>query len=133
LCNLKPISDDKYNSGRLPEQATLHLNRAPTIPRAFVAHSKLKYAVYHIIEDFGHEEQQAIGYFYYLNDATIKDIAEKTELTENRVLGSICLYAERLESRLKFFKKLLPYDPDDVVQITDVLFHDVCSERNSAT
>ena len=107
MCNLKPINDDKYNDRLPPEQATLKLNRAPTIPRAFVTHPKLKYAVYHIIEDFGHEEQQAIGYFYYLDNATIKDIAEKTELTENRVLSSICLYAERLEARLEFSKKIL--------------------------
>lgn len=101
MCRLSLI-DDNYNGRHPPEQVILQLSRAPTIPRAFVTHAKLKYTVYHLIEEFGHEKQRAIGYFYYLKEATIKKIAEKTELTENRVLSSICLYAERLASKLEF-------------------------------
>ena len=106
----------------------IQLNRKPTVPRAFVTHPKIKYEVYSIIEHFDREEQQAIGYFYYIDNVSIKEIAERTELTENRVLGSICLYAERLEAKLEFFKRILPYDKNDVLQMTDILFHDVYSE-----
>ena len=119
--------DDNINkNGRQPPEVTaIHLNRKPTVPRAFVTHPKIKYAVYCLIEGFGYEEQQAIGYFYYLTDASIKEIAEKTELTENRVSSSICLYAERLEAKLELFKRILPYDTGDVLPITEILFHDV--------
>ena len=122
-------SNINVNNGRQPpESVVMHLNRKPTVPRAFVTHHKIKYVVYSLIEHFDREEQQAIGYFYYIDDVSIKDIAERTELTENRVLGSICLYAERLEAKLEFFKRILPYDTNDVLQITDILFHDVYNE-----
>ena len=123
------MNDNVNQSGRQsPEIASIHLNRHPTVPRAFVTHPKIKYAVYCLIEGFGYEEQQAIGYFYYLDDVSIKEIAEKTELTENRVLSSIGLYAERLEAKLEFFKRILPYDTSDVLPITEILFHDAFNE-----
>lgn len=133
MSNLNPLGSGNYNSRHPPEAATIKLNRKPTIPRAFVIHPRLKYTVYCIIEQFGHEEQQAIGYFYYEDNASIKDIARITELTENRVLGAICLYAERLNARLEFCKRVLPYDANDVLQITDILFHDVWGERSNET
>lgn len=121
-------SDSNASNGRHPPNLLSNINRKLVVPRAFTDHPKVKYAIYCIIENFGHEEQQAIGYFYYVGDASIKEIAERTKLTENRVLGAVCLYAERLEAKLNFFKKTLLYDENDVLQITDILFHDVFSE-----
>jgi len=118
---------ERNNDSQLQE-ASIHLNKKLVVPRAYVTHSKVKYMVYHTIEMFSHEEKQAIGFFYNLDEMSIKDIAEKTELTENRVLSAICLYEERLQAKLNLFKKTLPYDASDVLEVGDILLHDIFNE-----
>lgn len=95
----------------------------PQIPRAFIEHAKVKHVLLHTIEYFDREEQQAIGCFYY-SDLSINDISKVTELSENHILSVINLYSERLEARINVFKKCVPYDANDMLQISDILFQE---------
>lgn len=97
--------------------------KIPEIPRAFIEHAKVKHVLLHTIECFDREEQQAIGCFYY-SDLPIEEISKLTELTENHILNVIGLYSERLESRINVFKKCMPYDATDMLQISDILFQE---------
>jgi len=91
------------------------------IPRAFIEHAKVKHVILHTIEYFDREEQQAIGYFY-LSDLSVNDISKMTELTENHILNAMGLYSERLEAKIKVFKKCIPYDAQDMLHVSDILF-----------
>ncbi|MCL2373398.1 MAG: hypothetical protein FWC78_08380 [Defluviitaleaceae bacterium] len=108
------------NDALQPQSAVIQI-KSPEIPKAFMGHSKVMYVLCSAISNFGHEEQQAIGYFYYLN-LSVTEIAAATKLTENHVISVIILYAERLETKLDLFKKTLKHDPSDVLQVRDILF-----------
>ncbi|MCL2354282.1 MAG: hypothetical protein FWC69_06620 [Defluviitaleaceae bacterium] len=98
-------------------------SKTTTIPRAFIEHTKIKYILYHTIEGFNYEEQQAIIYFHFLK-LPIKDIAKATDLAENYVLSAIDLHLERLESKINFFKKFVLHDVDDSLQVEDIFFRE---------
>jgi len=92
----------------------------PQIPRAFVNHTKIKYVLCCTIEDFGYEEKEAIGFFCYLG-APISEISEATGLSQNHIESVICLYSERLATKLDIFKKALPYDTNDLLPVSEIL------------
>lgn len=111
-----------FKNKRLPLYIPVKL-KIPEIPRAFIENAKISYVLLHTIEGFGREEQQAIGCFYYL-DLPIEEISKLTELTENHISSVVGLYSERLESKINLFKKCVPYDADDMLQINDILFRE---------
>ncbi|MCL1787903.1 MAG: hypothetical protein FWG38_07925 [Defluviitaleaceae bacterium] len=98
--------------------------KAPEIPKAFIHHDKAKHVLYHVIEGFNYEEQMAIGVYYFLN-LSISEIAQVTGLSKERVTNVISLYAARLEDKLSLFRKALPYNENDVLQVSDILFQEV--------
>jgi len=105
----------QMNNGRQPPQLEM-----PKVPRAFIARSKVKLVLCHLAKDFGHEEQQAL-YFYCFLNKPISEIAEKVGLSQAHVVSVLGLYSERLTSKLDLFKKALPYDADDVLPVSEIL------------
>ena len=101
----------------------------PEIPKAFIEHKKAKYVLFDTIDDFGYEEQQAIHSFY-ITSLPIEEISKVVELSENHVLSVIVLYAERLTSKLDIFKKVLPYNVDDMLQVSEILLQNPEREVN---
>ena len=94
--------------------------KMPEIPRAFINHEKVKHVLCSTIEDFDYEEQQAIYFFCFMGLPT-KAISKAVKLTETHVVSVIGLYAERLASKLCLFKKALPYNADDMLQVSEIL------------
>ena len=92
-----------------------------SIPKAFMQNDDAKWVLCDVINDFHYEEKQAIYYFCVL-DVTIEDVAEKIELSPNHVASTLGLYSERLESKLCFFRKIMPYDENDLLPIGEMLF-----------
>jgi len=72
------------------------------------------------VEDFSHEEQQAI-YLYHYMELSCPSIARILELTEQHVISALGLYTERLASKLELFKKVQPYDDADMLHVRDIL------------
>jgi len=95
----------------------------PAIPRAFTKHSDVKWVLSDTINDFHHDEKQAI-FFYCVLGVTIKEIATVTRLTQKHVSSALNLYAERLQSRLCFFKKFVPHNDDESLPASEILFLD---------
>jgi len=91
------------------------------IPRAFIQNDDTRWVLCDIISDFNYEEKQAIYYCCVL-DVTVEDVAERIELSPNHVASALGLYSERLESKLRFFKKIVPYDENDLLPICEILF-----------
>ncbi|MCL2392644.1 MAG: hypothetical protein FWC66_08605 [Oscillospiraceae bacterium] len=92
----------------------------PDIPSAFIKRDKIKLVLCHTAEEFGHEEQQAL-YLYCFLQIPVSEIAEKVDLSQNHVKSVLALYLERLTKKLDLFKKALPYDADDVLPVSEIL------------
>ena len=84
----------------------------------------VKFVLSRVLEEFQHEEKEAILFFYVLG-ATVQDIANVTKLMPAHVTSVLNLYAERLHSRLRFFKKFIPYSDDDLLPADEILFMDM--------
>ena len=93
----------------------------PAIPSAFVKNSDVKWVLSNTINDFNHDEKEAI-FFYCVLGADIKDISKVTHLSQNHVASALSLYCERLESRLCFFKKFVPHNDDESLPASEFLF-----------
>jgi len=92
----------------------------PEIPRAFVANRKTLRILAHAVEEFGFEEQQVIYYYCHMS-VPIHGIAWLLEMTELHVASVLGLYSERVKSLLDFFKKALPHDSSDWLDIKEIL------------
>ncbi|MCL1786506.1 MAG: hypothetical protein FWG38_00855 [Defluviitaleaceae bacterium] len=93
----------------------------PTIPKAFVEDANARWVLSDIINDFYHEEKQAI-YYSYAWDGAAENIGEKIELSQTHVASALWLYRERLTSKLDFFKRIIPHDENDHVPVSEILF-----------
>ena len=94
--------------------------KMPPVPRAFINHPKIKYVLYHTINEFDFEEQAAIYYYCFIG-LSVSKIAALTELTPNHVASTLNLYSEKLLLRLDIFKKAIPYDTDDLLPVSELL------------
>ena len=92
----------------------------PEIPRAFITNDNAKLILSHTVEEFAFEEQQVIYYYCYLS-MPVTGIAKTMDLTETHVSSVLGLYCERLKSLLAFFKKTLPYDSHDRLDVKEIL------------
>jgi len=114
-------------SGVMPKIQERQLSLLPrqlkktNIPKAFMHNDNSRWVLCNIISDFQHEEKQAIYYCSVL-DTTIEDVAEKIELSPFHVASTLGLYSERLESKLCFFKKIMVYDENDLLPVSELLF-----------
>jgi len=114
-------------SGRINESDDIQPFLLPTrlkktsIPKAFIKNDDTRWILCDVINDFRHEEKQAIYYCCVL-DVTIEDVAKKIALSPNHVASALGLYSERLESKLCFFRKIMPYDENDLLPIGEMLF-----------
>jgi len=93
----------------------------PQIPSAFLHHDDVKFVLCETLEGFRHEEKEAILFYYVLGTA-VQDIANVTQLMPNHVTSVLNLYAERLRSRLHFFKKFVPYNDNELLPASEILF-----------
>jgi len=93
----------------------------PKVPRVFIEHPKIKYVLYHTIDEFDFEEKEAI-YFYCILDLPISEIAKIIGISQNHVASALGLYSERLNFKLDVFKKAISYDTNDVLHVSEVLF-----------
>jgi len=91
------------------------------IPKSFINSDDSRWVLCDIISDFQHEEKQAI-YYCSVFDTTVEDVAEKIELSPFHVASALGLYSERLESKLRFFKRIMAYDENDLLPISELLF-----------
>jgi len=94
------------------------------IPRDFINHDKVKIILCSILESFGYEEQMAICYFH-LAGISIGEISQATELSESHVESALALYVERLEEKLNFLKKSIPFDEGDLLPISEMLVQEL--------
>jgi len=92
----------------------------PQIPRAFAMYPKIIQMLNHTVYAFNHEEQQAI-YYYYCIKLTPQEIAPVVEMTEDHVISTLALYAERLNVTLNLIKKAKPYDASEMMQVNEIL------------
>ena len=95
----------------------------PAIPRAFIKHNDVKLVLNDTINDFHHDEKEAI-FFYCVLGVEVNDISEVTRLTPGHVVSALNLYAQRLESRLCFFKKFVPHNDAESLPASEILFLD---------
>ena len=94
--------------------------KMPEIPRAFIQHSQVRHVLCHTIDEFDCEEQAAI-YYYCFMDLPVSEIAALTKLSQNHVASALALYSERLEAKLRLFKKAIPFSADDLLPVTEIL------------
>ena len=102
------------------------------IPRAFIKNDDSRWVLCDIISEFHHEEKQAI-YYCAVFDATVEDVAKKIELSPNHIKCALGLYLERLETKLEFFKKIMPHhesDESDLLPISEILFLESIGPNN---
>ena len=92
----------------------------PLIPRAFVGHRKIMQVLCATVDEFSHEEQQALYYHHYIG-LDLPAIARTVLLTENHVRSTLNLYAERLTAKLELFKKAMSYNENDTLHVRDIL------------
>ena len=95
----------------------------PLIPRTFFDNADVTFVLNDTINGFQHEEKEAI-YFHCVLGVAVKEIATITQLTQQHVYNALSLYAERLETRLRFFKKFVPHNNDEVLSASEILFSD---------
>jgi len=93
----------------------------PQIPRTFFDNADVTYALNEIINGFQHEEKEAI-YFHCVLGVAVSEIAFITRLSQQHVRTALNLYTERLETRLRFFKKFVPHDNNEVLSASEILF-----------
>jgi len=93
----------------------------PQIPCDYIKHNDIKRVLDETIEDFHHDEKEAIFFFCVLG-VTIQEIAGVTRLTPHHVTSALNLYAERIESKLHFFKSFVPHN-GDFMPASDLLFN----------
>jgi len=95
--------------------------RKTGIPKAFIKNDDSRWVLCDLISDFAFEEKQVI-YYCSVFDVTVEDVAKRTELSPNHVTCVLGLYSERLESKLDFFKMIMPHDESDVLPVSEMLF-----------
>ncbi|MCL2364370.1 MAG: hypothetical protein FWC71_06890 [Defluviitaleaceae bacterium] len=95
----------------------------PAIPSAFINHKDVKWVLNDTINDFHHDEKEAI-FFYCVLGVGVKDISKVTRLTSAHVTSALNLYAARLESKLCFFKKFVPHNDEESLPAGELLFLD---------
>jgi len=95
----------------------------PRIPRAFINHDDVKVVLNDTINQFHHEEKEAI-FFHCVLGANVQDISQATQLSPVHVASALNLYAERLESRLCFFRKFVPHNNEESLPASALLFLD---------
>jgi len=93
----------------------------PQIPRSFINHADIRVVLDATLDDFGHEEKEAIFFFCALG-APVQDISTVTQLAPAHVVSTLNLYAARLESKLHFFKKFMPHNDTELLQAGEYLF-----------
>jgi len=96
----------------------------PNVPKAFIHHPKVRQVLCHTIEEFNFEEQMAI-YLYGVLDLPINEIAISTELSQDRIICVLMLYAERLAYKVDVFKKAVPYNSDEIASVCEVFVLEV--------
>ena len=101
----------------LPRQLNM-----PTVPRAFIQDFWTRKVLNGIINDFSFEEKQAIYFYFTMSSVGIDDVAYAAELSQNHTVSVLNLYSERLMSKLDFFKQIVPYEPDDLLPVVELLF-----------
>jgi len=92
----------------------------PRIPSTFIDHADVKFVLDATLDGFQYEEKEAIFFFFVL-DATVHDISEVTRLTPGHIVHALNLYAARLESKLRFFKKFVPHNDDEFLPAGEYL------------
>jgi len=90
------------------------------IPKSFVDHDDIRYLIRDLLNDFNHEERQAI-YFYCILDLSIDDVAKAVQLSKEYVIIILNLYLERLNIKLSFFKSFMYYKEEDFLLIDEML------------
>ncbi|MCL2364965.1 MAG: hypothetical protein FWC71_09935 [Defluviitaleaceae bacterium] len=93
----------------------------PQIPCAFIQHDDVKFVLDDTLNQFHHDEKEAI-FFHWVLGATVNDISKVTSLTPMHIVSALNLYAERLESKLCFFKKFVPHDNAQSLPASELLF-----------
>jgi len=106
----------RRKSPQLPRQLKI-----PKVPKTFINNSDVKQVLCDITSGFRYEEKQAI-YFYCALDITADEVAKVTQLSHTHVLSVLGLYSERLESMLCFFKSFMPYNANDLLSASEILF-----------
>jgi len=96
----------------------------PEIPKTFFDHAKIRFVLHHTINGFDFEEKIAVYYYCFLN-LPISEIAAVTELSENHVASVLGLYSERLKYKIGVFKKAVPYNANDLLPVSELLFLDL--------
>ena len=119
------MSETKENKVKVKKMHTQFPQQlsVPIVPRAFMQNYYIRYVLCDIISDFSFEEQQAIYYCCVTDFPTIEAVAKLVELSQTRVISVLNLYSERLYAKLQFFKKIATYDENDLISVSEMLFH----------
>ena len=111
-----------------PRPAFPKMLKMPKIPRAFVEHEKFKDILCTTASIFNQEELEAI-HVHCILGLPVNKISKLTELTPNHVASVLGLYSERLELKLRLFKKAIPYDADDLLPVSEILLIEISDSR----
>jgi len=98
-----------------------NISKIPEMPSDFAYHDDIKVVLDSVIRNFRFEEQQAI-YFYHILGVEVSELAQVMGLSENHVVGVLNLYSEQLESKLYFFRKIIPHNGNDMLPTNEILF-----------
>jgi len=98
------------------------------VPKAFMQNANAKQVLRDLINDFNFEEKQVIYYYFAMDEPTVADIARITELSVIHVISVLNLYAERLTAKLDFFKKIIDYDVNELLPVSELLFLESLSQ-----
>jgi len=112
---------NKMSAHRWQQPLPRHLSK-PTVPRAFIQDFWTKKVLSGIIDEFSFEEKQAIYFYFSMSPVGLDDVAYAAELSQNHTVSVLNLYSERLMSKLDFFKQIVPYEPDDLLPVVELLF-----------
>jgi len=93
----------------------------PKVPRSFADHADFQVILNVTLNEFQHDEKEAIIFFCTLG-AEIEDISVVTQLEPAHIVSTLNLYAARLESKVNFFKKFMPYNEAELLQAGEYLF-----------
>lgn len=101
--------------------------KMPKIPTAFVKNSPIDQVLCLTIDEFNFEEQSVI-YLYCFINLSVSEITALTKLSTLHVVSILSLYSERLASKLRVFKKAVPYDTADTVSVKEMFELEIVRE-----
>lgn len=111
----------KTGVGRLPPSQVVMLKKQ-VVPKAFIENISTKTVLQDVVNDFSFEEKQVIYYYFAMETPTASEVTRVTELSTNHVDSVLNLYIERLNSKIDFFKKIIDYNADELVPVSELLF-----------